>query len=269
MSLSNIRTKLYLKVYFIGCQSLGNGYLVKYVDVTIIDMTEIDHLYRLQQIDNDIRLGKERLATIMRLQSESSELVSARERVTIAEQTLQRCRTKHNDLNLELKTLDDKSKRSENRLYSGLVKNPKELADIQHEIESLSRRRSVLEDELLEAMIDLEDAETEHETAATELVTIEERWKTEQNSLTNEKDQLLTKLGESINFRKQQLSSISKEAMVAYERTQKIAGSIAVVLLKNGRCMGCQVTVPANLAKGVDQGELINCDSCGRLLYLA
>jgi len=239
------------------------------VDVTIKDMTGIDQLYRLQQLDDDMRLGKERLAAIIRLQTETSELIEARERVSRAEKSLQRCRIKHNDLNLELRSLNDKGERSENRLYSGTVKNPKELADIQHEIESLDRRRSVLEDEVLEAMINLEDAESEHETATSELAMIEESWEAEQDSLANEKTQLLTQLGELINVRKQLLASITKVAINAYERTQKIAGPIAVVLLKNGRCTGCQVRVPTNLAKAVDQGELINCDSCGRLLYLA
>lgn len=240
-----------------------------YVDVTILDMAEIDHLYRLQQMDDNIRLGKERLAEIMRLLSDNSELTRARKRVAKAEKTVQQCRIKHSDLNLELRTLNDKSERSENRLYSGTVKNPKELADIQHEIESLQRRRSILEDEVLEAMIELEDAEAEHEIANSELMQVEHNWEADQDSLANDKNQLLTELGEVINARKQLLASISKEAINTYERTQRIAGTIAVVLLKNGRCTGCQVRVPANLAKGVDQGGLINCDSCGRLLYLA
>ena len=123
------------------------------VGVTIWGMSQIDHLYRLQLLDDEIREGKERLSDVLRLQAESPKLFAARERVEVTEAELQQRRTSQNDLNLELSSLNTKSKRSEDRLYSGIVKNPKELADIQQEIESLGRRRAVLEDEVLEAMI--------------------------------------------------------------------------------------------------------------------
>ncbi|MEZ4515948.1 MAG: hypothetical protein R3C44_03590 [Chloroflexota bacterium] len=51
-------------------------------------------------------------------------------------------------------SVNDKARRqSEQRLYSGDVKNPKELTDLQHEIESLGRRRDTLETDVLEALM--------------------------------------------------------------------------------------------------------------------
>ena len=231
-------------------------------------MSQIDFLYRLQQIDDEIREGKERLTSVLRLQAESSELLAARESADAVESELQRRRTSQKDLNLELSTLNTKSKRSEDRLYSGLVKNPKELADIQQEIESLGRRRSVLEDEVLEAMILLEEAESESNSAASDLIRIEEEWQYNQEILKEEQAELVQRLGELLNSRKQQLTTINPQTLTAYEGAKRHAGPSAVVLLVNGRCRGCQVTVPANLVKGVDRGEMITCDTCGRLLYL-
>jgi predicted nucleic acid-binding Zn-ribbon protein len=231
-------------------------------------MSQIDHLYRLQLLDDDIRQSKERLSDVLRLQAESSELFAARERVEVAKAELQQRRTSQNDLDLELSSLNTKSKRSEDRLYSGTVKNPKELADIQQEIESLGRRRAVLEDEVLEAMIFSEDAEVADETATTELIEIEETWQHDQEDLQLEQAELVQRLGKLLATRKQQLVSISPQALKAYEGAKRHAGPTAVVLLINGRCRGCQVTVPAMLAKSVNEGQMATCDSCGRLLYL-
>ena len=135
---------LYLKVKGVGYSQAPALYLAIGVSVTIWSMGQIDYLYRMQQVDDEIRQGKERLSIVLRLQKESAELLVARERAKSAKDELQRSRTSQNDLSLELSSLNNKSKRSEDRLYSGMVKNPKELADIQQEIDSLGRRREVL-----------------------------------------------------------------------------------------------------------------------------
>jgi predicted nucleic acid-binding Zn-ribbon protein len=231
-------------------------------------MTQIDHLYRLQQLDDEIRHRKDRLSTVIRLQKESDELIQARERVITAEEELKHHRSNYNDLTLELNALNNKAKRSEERLYSGLVKNPKELADIQQEIDSLGKRRSTLEDEVLEAMILLEEAESEYDLASSELDEVESSWEQEQIDLQQEQEALAVELVEMLATRKHQVTSIGSDALTTYENTKKFAGTTAVVVLRNDRCQGCQVRVPENLIKEVDQGQLIHCDSCGRLLYL-
>ena len=231
-------------------------------------MSQIDHVYRLQLLDDDIRQTKERLSDVLRLQAENPELFAARDRAEVAKAELLQRRTNQSDLDLELSSLNTKSKRSEDRLYSGMVKNPKELADIQQEIESLGRRRDVLEDEVLEAMISFEDAESANETAITELADIEEKWQQDQEYFQIEQAELVERLGELLATRKQQLTAITPQSLKAYQGAQRHAGPTAVVLLVNGRCRGCQVTVPAMLAKWSNEGQMVTCDSCGRLLYL-
>jgi len=225
-------------------------------------MSQIDHVYRLQLLDDDIRQTKERLSDVLRLQAENPELFAARDRADVAKAELLQRRTNQSDLDLELSSLNTKSK------HSGMVKNPKELADIQQELESLGRRRDVLEDEVLEAMISFEDAEAVNYTAITELAETEEKWHEDQISFQIEQAELVERLGELLATRKQQLTAITPQSLKAYQGAQRHAGPTAVVLLVNGRCRGCQVTVPAMLAKWSNEGQMVTCDSCGRLLYL-
>lgn len=229
-------------------------------------MSQVDLLYRLQQIDDEIREGKKRLAQVVRLQKESRELKEARQRAADSEAGLHKWRGQQSDLNLELSSLNEKSEREETRLYSGTVTNPKELTDIQHELESLGRRREILEDELLEAMINGEEAQEEDEKSHRELAETEAAWTKDQAALKLEQAELVDRINELTTGREQHLRLMTSDSINAYENAIRRAGLMAVVPLKNNRCGGCQVTVPINLVKNADEGRLVTCDSCTRIL---
>lgn len=229
-------------------------------------MSQVDLLYRLQQIDDEINQKKHRLGEVLRLQQGNNAIKEARERAETAAAELQQWRTQQKDLNLELKGLTDKTKRSENRLYSGQVKNPKELSDLQSEIDSLNRRRAGLEDEVLEAMIMVEDAQEEADDANSSLAQLEAEWETAKVELMAEQNELVQRIKELNNIRKEHVQSISSQFMAAYDSVMKRSGGTAVVQLTRNRCRGCLVTVPANQVKAADEGKLIYCDNCGRIL---
>ncbi|MGD2049819.1 MAG: C4-type zinc ribbon domain-containing protein [Chloroflexota bacterium] len=229
-------------------------------------MSQVELLFRLQHTDDEIRAAKNRLSEVIRLQTESQELLAARKRAEMAAYELNQRRAQQTDLNLELSSLENKSKRSEQRLYSGSVKNPKELSDLQHEIESLGRRQGALEEELLEVMIGVEEAEAEDAEAKESLQQIEAKWSQTQQNLQQEQGDLVQRIKDLTKQRESQLSMITPESLAAYEGVLRRVGTTAVVTLKNNRCRGCQVTVPANRVKAADEGKLVFCDSCGRIL---
>lgn len=229
-------------------------------------MSQVDLLYRLQQIDDAIRENKKRLTRVIGLQKESSDLEAAKLTAEIAAEDLKKWRGNQNTLNLELSAVNEKAKREEVRLYSGTVKIPKELADIQLGLESLGRRSSALEDELIEAMIMVEDIEREDVEAGRELEAIETRWAKDQERFKAEQSDLIRAINDLIDQRKQHLTLVSSESMAAYQNAIRRAGNMAVVLLKGSRCSGCQVTIPANLVKSTEDGNLVTCDNCSRVL---
>ena len=232
----------------------------------ILVMSQADLLYRLQQIDDEIRESKKRLAQVIKLRKESTILEAARDKAQKSDEVLSKCRGKQKALNLELSGLNEKSMRGETRLYSGTVRNPKELEDIQHELESLRRRSSGLEDELIDAMIMFEESEEEASAAAQELETVEASWKHNQASLKEEQAELIEIINQLTIQRNHHLTLVTSESLAAYENAIRRAGSMAVVPLKGRRCSGCRVTVPANLVKLVEDGTLTTCDNCTRIL---
>ncbi|MFZ1396532.1 MAG: hypothetical protein WAS33_06535, partial [Candidatus Promineifilaceae bacterium] len=107
-------------------------------------------LFQLQKLDTEIDEKKKRLGDVLKAQKEPQSLLAARQRDEAARAELQKWQAKHQDLTLEVGGLSSKAKNSENKLYSGKVTNPKELSDLQQEIEALGRRKAVLEDAVLE-----------------------------------------------------------------------------------------------------------------------
>jgi predicted nucleic acid-binding Zn-ribbon protein len=231
-------------------------------------MSQVQQLYRLQQYDSEITQKKQRLAEVVQQQRVTQELSDARRRFTEADAEVSQWTTTLTDLNLELGGVNDEASRSEKRLYSGQVTNPKELEDLQHKVESLGRRRGVLEDEILEAMIMLEEAQAEFDIAKQKLQEVEAAWNKSQASLKAEQDELAIDLHGLIEAREKQKERIDPKAYAEYESIRERKHGLAVVPFVNNACTGCHVTVSANMALRVERGERVVCNGCGRILVL-
>jgi predicted nucleic acid-binding Zn-ribbon protein len=231
-------------------------------------MSQAQQLYRLQQIDSEIRQKKARLGEVLRLQQESQALRAARLRAETAAASLHRAQAKLNDLNLELGTVSNKARRTDDRLYSGNVKNPKELADLQAELEALGRRRAALEDEVLEAMIVLEDGQAEQEAAAGELRAMEDAWGTRLAELKVEGEELALRLHDLAGERSRQTAMVDDVLLAEYDELARRKGGVAVAVLRDNSCQGCHVSLSATVLKRAERGELLRCPNCDRILFL-
>lgn len=230
-------------------------------------MSQLQNLYRLQQYDTEILQKKRRLSEVVQLQRETEKLLSARQRQQETAAAVNKLTAQQTNLNLELGAVNDKAKRSENRLYSGQVSNPKELEDLQHEVEALGRRRAVLEDELLDAMIELEEAQANLDDAVETLAAIESDWQSSQAALKAEQDQLALELHELLGVRSSFEKRVDPAALAEYEAIRTRKHGLAVVGLANNSCMGCHVGVSSNVVLRVERGERVTCIGCGRILY--
>jgi len=229
-------------------------------------MSQAQVLYDLQQIDTEIRTKKQRLGEVLRLQKEPPALLAAREQAAAAEADLGRWRARHQDLALEIAAVADKAKRSEERLYSGVVKNPKELNDLQHEVEALGRRRAALEDEALQVMMTVDERQTISSAAATERDHVAEEFAASVVHLQAEQQTLALQLNRLLNKRKKQITLAQPALLKVYDQLIQEKRGLAVAGLRANKCLGCQVTLSASTSRAAGQGQLVHCDSCGRIL---
>lgn len=225
-------------------------------------------LYRLQQLDSERDANLRRLHEIEVALEDDRALREARESLKKAQERVQTWHVKQRDLELEIESLASKTSRSEKRLYSGKVNNPKELSDLQAEVASLKRRREKLEETLLEAMIEREEAEGRRDEAEAHLAEVEASRSTQVADLGAERESLQERIEELEQRRESVVFRIDDRILAEYERVRELKGGQAIAQIRNEVCSACGVTVPPSAEWGLRQGELVHCDTCGRILVL-
>ncbi|MEA3341501.1 MAG: hypothetical protein U9R15_16175 [Chloroflexota bacterium] len=232
-------------------------------------MTKGTDLYHLQCLDSEKDAIQRRLKEVKAALGESKALQQARQALESAQAQTRRLRVRQHDLELEIQGVSDETTRFEQRLYSGAVKNPKELADLQAKIASLKRRRQKLEDDLLEAMIGREEEENTRTQAQKHLNETQAHWEAQQANLLAEQEMLREKLAEIEPAQAGLLSKIDPGDLGTYRALRGRKGGLAVVQMQSGSCGGCGVTMSPNLKWRLRQGELIYCENCERIIVQA
>lgn len=232
-------------------------------------MTKGADLYRLQLLDSEKDAKQRRLKEIEVALGESKTLRQAQQVLDSAHKLARKWAVRQQDLELEFQGVADKITRSEQRLYSGAVKNPKELADLQAKVAALRRRRQKLEDDLLEAMIEREEADTTHVQAQEHFCETRDRREARQTDLLAEQETLEKGLAEIEQAQAGLLPNIEQGDLATYQNLRRSKGGLAVVQIQNGVCRGCGVTISPNREWKLRQRELVCCGNCERIIVRA
>jgi hypothetical protein len=197
---------------------------------------------------------------------ESEALKQARRALERTQAQVKRWTLRQRDLELQTQGISDKISRSEKRLYGGVVKNPKELADLQAEVAALRRRRQKLEDDLLAAMIKVEESEAAHAAAHRHVDETQALWSAQQADLTAEREVLQERLAEIEQARTELLPNIEGGDLAAYRTLRRRKSGLAVVQVRDGACGGCGVGVSPGLKWQLRQEGVGTCSNCGRMI---
>ena len=146
---------------------------------------------------------------------------------------------------------------------------PKELEGLQHEVTTLARRQSSLEDDLLEVMEQREHADA----ALAELTTQRTVIDGERAELEAARDATFAEIDQSIAERTKERAAVASELpadlMTLYERAREHGGGIGAAMLRNRRCEGCRIELSGSELSSVRTAapdEVVRCDNCRRIL---
>jgi len=224
-------------------------------------------LYQLQEIDLEIESGEQALRKMVSQLGESKVVVGARTKLASEQQRLGELKRKQHSAEGDADDLASKIKTVEEELYSGRTKNPKELANLQHEADLLKSRRDQLENNALAIMDEVELAEASVAATGSKLKKLEAEWHSQQQRLIIDIEALKGKLSELENKRQLLSSGIDPQAVEFYGKLRKQKGQ-AVARVEQGVCRGCRISLPFSDLQQVRGGNLVQCSSCGRILFL-
>ncbi len=232
-------------------------------------MKRTQALYELQQTDQEIEKIKRRLKEIRAKLGATAEMKRAEKAVTDAESLMARRRAASRDIDLEVRSVIQHIKVNEQRLYSGSVTNPKELKNLQDDTQSLKRWQDKKEQELLEAMMSEEEAESALAQAREKLAQLTSRLEQEHADLIGERSNLNERQASLAETRQELVEALGSEDVKVYEDLRQRKGGRAVVAVVDNICGGCSMPPPTSqLQKAASGSALVFCNNCGRILYL-
>jgi predicted nucleic acid-binding Zn-ribbon protein len=164
--------------------------------------------------------------------------------------------------------LSAKIKKIEGQLYGGKVGNPKELANLQHEADILKTKLNTSEDNALEVMDQLEKAEAAVVKSRANLKTVEAAQQQQKQTLGAELKAQQVQLATLTMTRAGMIGDIDPALLSRYDRMRAGKG-LAVAAVQRGICQGCRVALFDAQMRRARAGNLVNCDNCGRYLYLS
>ena len=225
-------------------------------------------LYQLQEVDLDIESNERALSQIASQLGESQAVVRTQNQLQLEQQRLEELTRKQRSAEWEIEDIVTKLTAAEEMLFSGRIKNPKELTNLQHEVDALKARRDQLEDKALDIMDQVELSETSVARISNQLETLKAEWQRQQQQLSNDLERLKAILSDLRHKRQLLADEIEPQAIEFYQELRKEKGT-AVARVEQGICRGCRISLPTTELQQARSGNLVQCSSCGRILFLA
>jgi predicted nucleic acid-binding Zn-ribbon protein len=159
--------------------------------------------------------------------------------------------------------------RDRSRMDQGLVSNPKDLERMQHEMASLERRIVTLEDEELEVMARLEDAQRTLEELTAQLADAEQRNRRLEEARDAKYAEIDAELATLTGQRVPVAAELPDDLMALYDRLRAAKNGVGAAALRARQCSGCMLTLDnAEVGKirAAAEDEVLRCEECQRIL---
>ncbi len=225
-------------------------------------------LYELQELDSEIEHTRQTLDLKNGQVGKRDALDAAQSRLNDEQKALNDLKHKRRDAEFELDDITSKIKDAEKQLYSGRINNPKELSNLQHEVETLKSLADQLETKALEAIESVEEAEKALTAATADFSKLEAEWQQQQKRLAIDIEQLKNILTELIEKRNLLAMQIESQAVDLYEKVRQQKKQ-AVAKVEQGICGACRISLSASILQKARAGQPVLCGTCGRILFIS
>lgn len=225
-------------------------------------------LFRLQTQDTLRMKMNARLKEIDRIIAADKEISQANARLVEAQGINKSAESVLKGLIDQVKEKKLKRELTQSNLFSGKVRNPKELQDLQAETHALDRTIAKFEDEQLQAMMALEETTKALHDAERELQQVLDRKASQSSLLIGEKHKIESEIPQVDAQRQALIDQLDKETFAIYRTLLKSKAGRAVAEVKDDTCGACGVTVPpADIQVAKSPNVVAYCKNCGRILH--
>ncbi|HEY3318225.1 MAG TPA: hypothetical protein VGK50_07370 [Coriobacteriia bacterium] len=236
-------------------------------------MDQSDLITKLQDLDLELLRARKRLdempekAAILTMRRKVAELEAIRSRAQQAHDAVDGAVRKRED---ETVLLDQKMQAEQEKLMSGEVTNPKEVANISRELDSLRRQKEKLESDTLAEMEKREKAAEQVAKVDAAIAEGKRRESVLVKDFQGKGGTLTSDIGRIEAERAAIAAALEPALLGQYEHLRETKHGIGLGVLHDATCSACRVELPSNKLEGLRGGPPIGvCPACHRLLVVA
>ncbi len=230
-------------------------------------MSDVAALYRIQELELDILERTKRIKAINAQLEDDAELQAAVAEREAAQEETDAAEARVKEVQLEITIVGDKREAAETRLYSGEAQSPKELQDMQMELETHIRRKEVLEEEL--RIVSRERDERQGRLEEKQAIADEAKAKhdDEAQALLAEKADLKSGASELLAQRKTAVAAAPPALFETYSRMRAPKANRPVAVIRDQVCTICGIEQNSVVVKAINRRQgIVKCQNCGRIL---
>ena len=232
-------------------------------------------LIDLQAIDLDIDRNRHRLVVLPerdRVTALAARLRELNDERVVADTEIADLRRAVARADADVTSVRARSERDRSLLDSGSVAASKHLSDIEHELETLARRQRDLEDEELELMEAVENAENRLQEISNHLTATQSELEAAQQA----QDAALVEIEDEHSALGAKQASVTEQIpadlLALYERIRAEGSPVAAAYVRGGRCEACQMELArADMSdlRSAPVDEVLRCPECRSIVVRA
>ncbi len=228
-------------------------------------------LIELQLIDSQITQAQVKLAGLPEIEQIAAihtRLENTAVELTVVETELADVAIELRRSEMDVEQVDDRMKKDEGRLNSG-TGTPKDLEQLQHELVTLAKRKSDLEDGELEILMKYDGVKARVDELLNDQVGLKKLELELNIRFENAKAEIDKNMAELAAARTGLAPRIDLALVTLYDKVRSSAFGVGAALLIGNKCDGCHLAINAieiERIKGLEADEVIRCEECRRIL---
>jgi hypothetical protein len=236
--------------------------------MTIDYKEQIPILVELQKCDSRLMdLEKQKEAKPLELEEVKAKVEKKRDEIASLEQEIKELKVKIKEKELELKSGEEEIKKLQQKLFQ--VKTNKEYQSLLMEIEGKKADNSLIEDNILELMEEVDKKELQLNEEKGKLKEVEEELRREEKRIADEIKKLEGEIEQEKKKREEIVAKVVPELYDIYSKLLKNRGGVAIVPVVNEACGGCHLSLRPQTINEIKMADrLVTCERCSRILYL-